>query len=182
MINLIPPAARGRIIKEYWFRVGAVWLFLFGTGCLLVTSLLLPTYMLLRGELSTLRNEVAANEAMTASFDTSAAELMAAMQQTNRLLGEGEGVSATAYDAALLALAGDAVEIQALIFENATTSTKITLSGVAASRSALANFRDAVEASADFSDAVLPISSLIKDRDLDFTMTITGGSTSTPAL
>jgi hypothetical protein len=45
--------------------------------------------------------------------------------------------------------------------------------GTARTRAALANFRDAIEADERFADAILPISSLIKDRNIDFIMTVT---------
>jgi len=177
MINLVPPAARAQIIKEYWFRVIAVWMFLLGTGCLVVASLLLPTYMLLRNELTSLRNQVMDNEVKVANFTSSATELRKAMDQTNILLSGQSMVAATAYDERLVALAGDSVQINAISFIQSTTSTKIEVSGIAETRTALASFRDAVEAAPEFTDALLPISSLIKDRELDFVLTITGTST-----
>ncbi len=181
MINLIPPAARAKIVKEYWFRVIAVWMFLLGTGCLIVASLLLPTYMLLRSELTTLRNQVMDNEVKVASFSTSAAELTKAMEQTRVLLTGGVMTPATTFDRALSELAGTAVQINATQFNFSTSSVTIMITGVANTRTDLATFRDVVEGSPLFSNAVLPISSLIKDRDLDFTMTITG-TTSAPTL
>lgn len=176
MINLIPTTARSKIVTEYWLRVVAVWMFLFGTGCLVVASLLLPTYMLLRGELTALRNEVIDNEARVASFSTSAKELAQAMERAQTLLAVS-GTPVTQFDARLNEIAGSAVAIESALFTLGTSTVTITITGIAETRSALATFRDAVEASPEFANTVLPISSLIKDRDLDFTMTITGSTT-----
>lgn len=174
MINLIPPGARKMVVKEYWLRVCSVWLFLFGTGCLLVASLMLPTYVLLQNELRTLRDLVAQNEAEVVAFDTNAAALNTAMKQTNILLSTPNNNSYVTYTKELNRLAGEEVAISSLAFERKGTSTAIIIVGVAATRSALANFRDNLEAHESFSDPILPIASLIKDKKLDFSLTVTG--------
>ncbi len=172
MINLIPPRARSMIVKEYWLRVLAVWLFLLGTGCLLVASLLLPTYMLLRNDLVSLRDQVAANAAETANFDTSSAALSTAMKEAELLGAMGTTSSYTKDVARLTSIAGGEVVVRSFSFARVEQTTTITITGVASTRASLATFRDAIEADANFTDAVLPISSLIKDKNLDFTMTL----------
>lgn len=171
MINLIPPSARAMVVKEYWLRVAAVWLFLFGTACLLVASLLLPTYMLLRTELIALRDQVAANAAETASIDEGAAALVIAMTDAKTLLAMATS-SVVAQIGEIETLAGSAVTITSYQFETKESEKVVTITGVAANRIALANFRDALEEAAHFADATLPISSLIKDKNIDFTMTL----------
>lgn len=51
--------------------------------------------------------------------------------------------------------------------------TDVKLVGNAATRSNLAAFGDAVESHYRFDDAEIPISNLAKDRDINFTMTVT---------
>jgi hypothetical protein len=172
MINLIPPLARATIIKEYWLRVVGVWLFLLGTGCLLVASLLLPTYMLLRSELISLREQVTANAAKTATFDTSSTALAKAMAEV-RLLSTMSTSTYTMDITRLTEIAGNNVAVESFAFVTAENKTTITITGTATTRTALASFRDAIEADERFVDAILPISSLIKDRDIEFSMTVT---------
>lgn len=176
MINLIPPRARATIIKEYWLRVVAVWLFLLGTGGLLVASLLLPTYMLLRTELVLLRDQVAGGAAEVANFDSSSASLATAMKEADLLKKMATSSSYTAAIERLTTIAGPAVTISTFGFARVEQKTTITITGVAATRASLASFRDTIEADANFADAILPISSLIKDKNLDFTMTLTSTS------
>lgn len=172
MINLIPPLARAMIVKEYWLRVVGVWLFLLGTGCLLVASLLLPTYMLLRTELLALREQVAANAAETATFDTSSTALATAMAEV-RLLQAMSTSTYTTDIAQLTKIAGSNVALESFAFATVDSKTTITITGTATTRAALASFRDAIESDERFVDAILPISSLIKDRDIEFSMTVT---------
>jgi hypothetical protein len=172
MINLIPPRARAMIIKEYWLRVVAVWLFLLGTGCLLVASLLLPTYMLLRTELIALRDQVTANAAQTATFDSSSTALATAMAEA-KLLQSMSTSTYTADIARLTELAGNNVSLTSFAFTTVDGKIGITITGTAISRAALASFRDTIEGDERFVDAILPISSLIKDRDIEFSMTVT---------
>ncbi len=174
MINLIPPSAEKLIIKEYWLRVLAVWLFLLGTGCLIVASLHLPTYALLRNELTSLREQVANNAAETASFDTGSAALATAMAEAALLRSVGTSSAGHVLDIeALTDIAGSDVVLSSFVFSKTDSTTMVTLIGTARTRAALANFRDAIEADERFADAILPISSLIKDRNIDFTMTVT---------
>lgn len=174
MINLIPPSAEKLIVKEYWLRVLAVWLFLFGTGCLIVASLHLPTYVLVRNELVSLREQVANNAAETASFDTGSAALAMAMEEARLLKSVGTSSAPHTLDMkALTDIAGDQVVLSSFVFSKTDSATTVTLMGTARTRAALANFRDAIEADERFADAILPISSLIKDRNIDFIMTVT---------
>jgi hypothetical protein len=70
-------------------------------------------------------------------------------------------------------IAGSEVVLSSFVFSKTDSTTMVTLIGTARTRAALANFRDAIEADERFADAILPISSLIKDRNIDFTMTVT---------
>ncbi|MFM2339531.1 MAG: hypothetical protein RLZZ360_167 [Candidatus Parcubacteria bacterium] len=177
MTNLIPPSAEKLVIKEYWLRVVAVWLFLFGTGCLIVASLHLPTYVLVRNELTDLRQQVANNAAETASIDTSSAAIQVAMTDATLLLtmGTSSGQHVATIEA-LTTIAGSDVALSSFSLTVNEKSTQITITGTARTRTALANFRDAIEADDRFTDAILPISSLIKDRNIDFTMTVTSNN------
>jgi hypothetical protein len=145
-----------------------------------VASLLLPTYVLLEGELTGLREEVAANTASANTFDTNTTALTAAVAQA-RLLIETKSVTPfTLYEAQLTAVAGEAVKLSSIEFIREATTTRVTLSGVADTRIALANFKDNLEAEPLFGNVVLPIASLIRDRDLEFIMTVTAFATTTP--
>lgn len=50
---------------------------------------------------------------------------------------------------------------------------KLILSGIAVSRASLSNFRSRLEAHREFKKVELPLSSLVKDNDVPFSITIT---------
>jgi hypothetical protein len=179
MINLIPPVARRSIIREYWIRAVTVWMFLLGTGCLIVTCLLLPTYMLVRNEIDALALQVEQNSARVANFDVSSNELVTAGRQAAVLAAPQTDTAFSIYYGALLDLAGSAVTVETMTFTRVATTTTISVTGVAATRQALATFRDEIKSQPMFIAADLPISSLIKDRDLLFTLSVVAVGSST---
>lgn len=174
MINLIPQSGRSWIIREYWTRVIAVWLFLFGTGCLLVAALLMPTYVLIHSQINTLAESVDNTEDKVATFDMSAGELVSASNQAAVLIGEGTTTPTTWYIEKLENSSGSAVSIRSFeINRPEWHGGYITLSGEAQTRQALADFRDRLTKDGIFSEANLPIGNLIKDKDILFSMQIT---------
>ncbi len=174
MINLIPPAGRARIVREYWIRVSVVWLFLFGTGCLLVASLLLPTYVLIRVQTSMLSQTVAVNIDKVTTFDVSFGELTTATNQARLLKGNGTTTTTSWYLTNLEKMAGTEVAIESFDFDRPLLhGGSVTISGLATTRQALSDFRDQIVADPAFSAVNLPIGNLIKDRDLLFSMNIT---------
>lgn len=171
MINLIPPAARKNVIREYWLRVISVWLFLLGTGCMIVAVLLLPSYMLVHNQIITLGEQVTAGAEKNTTFDTSALALKKAGEQAALLM---QGASTTPFSQYLLkleTLAGSGIGLYDISYTK-VPQPAITISGTADTRENLAGFRDALEANPAFSDVNLPISALIKDRDLLFSMSL----------
>jgi len=179
MINLIPPVARRNIVKEYWIRVITVWLFLAGTAGLIVLLLLLPSYVLVLIQINSLEQVVAATSLKSSSYDASSVTLLVANQQAQLLANTPEVTPFSLYTSSLEKLAGTGIVLQELRFSRpASTAGTIKVSGVADTRQSLADFRDAIEANAYFSTVNLPISSLIKDRDLLFSMEITLATTS----
>lgn len=174
MINLIPPAGRARIVREYWIRVIAVWLFLFGTGCLLVAALLLPTYVLIHSQTSLLSQTVAVNIDKVTTFDVSVLKLTEATNLARLLTGEGTTTLTSWYLTNLETSAGTEVTIRSYDFDRPfLRGGTVTIAGVATTRQALANFRDQVASDPVFSAVNLPIGTLIKDRDVLFSMRIT---------
>ncbi len=174
MLNLIPPAARKSVIREYWVRAVTVFMFLLGTGFLLVASFLLPTYVLIDNQVESMQAEVDARAATTASFDASSGSLTNAMKQANTLLAAEGGamVPATVLTNTLDTLSGPEVDLTQVSFTKTAATTTLMISGQAKNRPALAGYRDAIEGHEYFLSADLPISSLVKDKDLLFTMTI----------
>ncbi len=177
MINLIPPTAKKSIKREYIKRVITVWLLLFSAAFAILTVFLLPTFVALRGEITLLEETAKAGLARVSQYDISATELVTANIEA-QLLTKQATTSPSQVINTLTNLAGAKVSLTNFQFSNLATAGKITLSGVAATRQDLAKFRDAVSSDIRFSAVDLPISNLIKDKDLLFIMNISFASTS----
>ena len=172
MINLIPPTAKKSIKREYIKRVLTVWLLLFSTGFAIIAVFLLPTFMALLGEISALEETAEAGLARVSQYDISATELTTASNQAKLLLDRATSSSPAEVIASITNYAGTAVSLTNFQFTNLATIGKLTISGIASTRQDLAIFRDAVSNDDHFSAVDLPISNLIKDKDLLFTMNI----------
>jgi hypothetical protein len=174
MINLIPPAARASVVWEYWLRVVSVWLLLIGTGCLIVVVLLLPTYVLIRLQVNEMTTNVSAASDKIATYDVSASALITASAQAQVLLSNASTTPFSNYVTQFQTQSGTEVVLREMSF-NRTTAGRgtIKLAGVATNRQSLVNFRDIIAADPAFVRVNLPISSLIKDKDLLFVLDIT---------
>lgn len=172
MINLIPPAAKKIMTRDYWARVGIVWVLLIGTACFIVTLLLIPTYVLIQIKTTLLNEEAKSATEKMASYDISATELQVANRQAQILLQEPPLVSYSTFMNDLEQAADLDVKITEFRFVRTKNSGLINLSGIAKTRQSLADFRDVLEADVRFVKVDLPISNLIKDRDLLFSMSL----------
>lgn len=171
MINLIPPTARRSVIREYWLRVMSVWMFLIGTGCLIVAALLLPTYVQIWIQLNGLSELASASSDMVASYDISAQELIVASNQAKILNPPATSTPFSVYINNIETVSGSAVTLTAFTFVRPNIGeTSISISGIARTRQDLANFRDSLSADTAYSRVELPISNLIKEKDLLFSM------------
>lgn len=172
MINLIPPAARKSVAREYWLRVISVWLFLFGTACLIVAVLCLPTYMLIHLQTMTLDEQLSLASEKNATFEVSASALLQANVQAEILTQSASTTPFSVYLTTIETIAGTAIILQDIALAETPQGGTMKLSGTATTRQALANFRDALETHPAFAAVNLPISSLIKDQDLLFAMDV----------
>lgn len=173
MINLIPPSAKKSITYEYWKRVAAVWLFLFCTAFIILLVFLLPTHIILRSEIGFLEETASAGALRVSNYDISATELVEASTRARQLLDNVATNTPSDLITVLTQYAGSNVALNNFQFVKLTTLPAINLSGLANSRQDLAQFRDAVATDPRFAVVDLPISNLIKDKDLLFSMEIT---------
>ncbi len=180
MINLIPPAARRVIIREYWTRVVSVWLLLASAAGIMVLILLLPTYLLISIKADVLNQEVAAASEKIASYDISATDILKANRHAQLLLNVQTPVPFYTLINDIEATAGPAIAINDFRFLRQGMNDTIQLAGQASTRQDLASFRDTLDGDERFLSVDLPISNLIKDRDILFSMTINLATSTKP--
>lgn len=178
MINLIPPAARRAVIKEYWIRVCTVWFFLITFAALSVTILKTPTLMVVLAQSAQYSDAMSAAAKEQEASELSEASIESANRQAIHLMSSASSTPFSVVMRELRALSGTGVVIKEFTL-NRTEGTlgTIMITGIADSRSALTGFNDAIKAHPLFTDAVLPIANLAQDRDINFQITITAAET-----
>lgn len=177
MINLIPPSAKKRVTQEYWVRVITVWLLLGSAGFLILSVFLLPTYLIINQQISVMDVEVSHSSEKTSTFDVSATELVSATDKARLLLMNSSSTSFSTYKTKLDTLAGTSVKLNQFDFSRNITRGTIKISGIADTRQSLSDFRDSLEKEGSFTSVNLPISSLIKNKDLLFSIDLSLATT-----
>lgn len=174
MINLIPPHARKEVVKEYWFRVVAVWLFLIAFAFVVVAVLKMPSYVLVVSQANTFADEAKQAELNIEEAEAFEEEIKTANNQAQHLLDESTSTSFSVLLEELTSLSGAGVTIdQFAVSRTAGGLGEIRISGTANSRSALTSFDDAIENHALFDEAVLPIANLAQESNINYQITIT---------
>lgn len=174
MINLVPPPGLAAVKKEYWLRVASVWLFLFGTVCLIGATFLLPSYIQLTAQINDAKSTMVSLNDTATSFDISAAQLITANQQAALLVHNADNTALTDYIARAESLVQPGITLTSFVLQvRPETNPTFTVSGQAATRQTLVAFRDALEATTEFVEVSLPISNLITNQDIPFAMDIT---------
>lgn len=173
MINLIPPIVRSAIIKEYWVRVVSVGFFVVSIVGIGVSLFALPVYV--RVSLQANEYAVSAVEAAArvSEYDLSASSLVRANVMAQKIFEMREDERFYEVLELLMALQGSGIRIESLDFGRKDGAlTPVLISGEAATRQTLADFRNRLLAEDRIADAVLPISNLAKDRDIQFSISV----------
>lgn len=173
MANLIPPNAKRAVTIEYWLRVVTVWCVLIGFGFIAVALLRLPTFVLVQSQLQAFSSAYDEAVDKTSTFED-AQETIVAANELSRLLVDEESQTAFSEMVEILDdIGGTDVRINEFRFStDAEGENGIVISGVAATRVALADFSKDIEAHPLYAEAELPISNLAKDRDIAFSINI----------
>lgn len=182
MINLVPPDARRRIITEYWVRVISAWLFLLAVAATVIGALLLPAFVLVTSQVATHQQAADEARARVEEHKTTAHVLTVASERADRILGLKRTtplMSVVSVVEAAVPTGGVSISTYALL-RVAGEVGLVRVDGEAATRLALAEFRDALLKNDLIAKVDLPISNFAQDRDIKFSLTLTIAS-STPA-
>ncbi len=173
MANLIPPSAKKQVCVEYWVRVVSVWLFLVGTGLLVVAALNLPVYILIQSQLGTYTDKFNEANNQNSAFEKIESEIVESNEIAELLSGDRQTVSFVGLLKEFDVLASDAIDVTSFSFaRDGTIIGTIHISGKAADRQSLVAFSEAIENHTLFESAEIPLSNLAKDRDIPFTITV----------
>lgn len=177
MINLIPNQEKKRKVKDFYFRLFVVFLFIMAI-CILVTLVaILPAYFL-----SSVKKNLA-EEKLTAQksepIPITDQNTLATITDLNTKLGVIENaekskyaVSTSIINEVLLKKMPD-IKITEIAYNYTSTGgKKVSISGIAPSRERLLLFRNALEEDVAFKQVDLPISNFIKGSDIEFSLTL----------
>ncbi len=174
MINLIPREAKKRIIIEYWVRVASVWFFSITAALVAGICILVPTYVLISLQIHATEGSSKAASEKVAGYEAATKELTKANQKAQILVGNNSYTPTTDYLRLISAHEGKGVMVsQVSLVRVKDGFGPITVSGQADNRQALREFRDSLLGEPTVAAVDLPISNLAKDRDIQFSLTVT---------
>lgn len=181
MINLIPAEAKKHLLREYWMRSVTVWFFLWSFALLLGITLLVPSYVLLNLQVKAYSETAQTANEKNANFEAVAKELESASKTAAALSEQLVRPSMTEYLTLLKSLESTNVNVARISFSReGDVVGEMTVSGVADSRQALADFRNRMLDSDLIESVNLPISNLAKDKEIPFELTVTLVKPKTP--
>lgn len=174
MINLIPPVVRKAVATEYWVRVFSMGLIMVSIVSSAIFLFNLPVYVLVSSKVEAYSTSAAKSHEKVADYDLSAKSLVKAniMAQNILELRKVESFSDSIRQIEEAKSAG--IVLSGYEFAHKEKSlAPVLVSGKASSRQSLSDFRQALLKKDNIEEAVLPISNLAKDKDIDFSILVT---------
>jgi len=178
MINLIPNQEKKKKVKDFYFRLTVIFLFVLSFCFLIATVAILPAYFL-----SSVKKNLAENK-----LETQNAEVVPLLDQNTSLVIEDLNnkltlieeaqknkylVSAKVINEVVLKKMYD-IKITSIFYEsNEMGEKKVNINGIASSRERLLLFRRALENDTAFKKVDLPISNFVKGTNIRFFLTLT---------
>lgn len=173
MINLIPLSAQKKLKQEYWIRVVSLWAILASVACVILAVLAVPVYVLVTMQLSAQATDVEFAASERGALLEAETTLRQAGVYARLVLNEKKLVTLTEHITRLSQIAGSGIIFTDYKYNQVADGDQITIQGQASTRSQLATFRDRLEAEPLYVDVVLPISALLRETDLEFSITLT---------
>ena len=173
MINLIPFHEKKRVRLEYWLRVFTVWTLLFSFAILLVICVMVPAYVLISVQINSGAETSRSAQEKVVAFEAAGMALQAANKQALAIVNNGQLVPISNHIELIRRYENVNLQVSAItIARTADYFAPLQVSGQAATRQALAAFREQLLAESQVESVELPISNLAKDRDIQFNLTV----------
>ncbi len=171
MINLIPPAAKKKIIVEYWLRVLSVWCMLLAAALVAAICIMLPPYVLINSQVSVYKASADEAARKIADYEEVSTMLVRASTQARMVIDESESELISEYLSTVESLEKPGIVLSEIrVARSATGFEPLFVAGVATDRQSLAAFRDRLLELETVSEVDLPLSNLAKDRDISFSL------------
>ena len=172
MINLLPESEQKKLAREYAARVGIV-LAAFLSGVLLLGILfLIPAYLSARAAYDAAMTRLGALDQAAVAKQIETARRANDLDQKLTLLKVPSKLSAATVLEKLTAKRTLGISITNISYDRRSMGTKLDVQGVSASREALIGFVKNLKSEQAFAEVYSPVSNLVKDRDINFTISI----------
>lgn len=174
MINLIPSNAKKSITLEYWIRVCTAWFFLWSTALLFGVVALIPAFLLINIQVSVFESSAKIAQESVESYAQVTKSLETSTSQAKLIVDARSVPVINDYISLFESLQGPSIELTKITINRSDKGIEpVSLAGTAFDRESLAAFRDRLLADPAVTAVDLPISNLAKDKDIQFTLTVT---------
>jgi hypothetical protein len=177
MINLIPKEEKKKMMLDFYFRIGLLFVIMLDFCALVLLISLSPSFFLSSVKVTSInaKLEVQNNEPLPLIGEQSLAEI----KDINNKLALVENaeknkftLSVRVVNSIILNKRSD-IKITQIVYENnPITGKKISITGTAPSREVLLLFRQALEDNSTFKDVNLPISNFVKGSNIQFNLNL----------
>ena len=172
MINLIPYNEKVRLVSAYQKRFAAVFLCFTAATLFIGTILLIPTYRLAMEKTTEINKSIKIAQTLSASRAEGNPEFAVKEVQKKLDLFASQKKKA-AWTQLVASIVADRPEgMQLSGFTYLAGKRSIEIRGRASDRDALLDFVRALEKEIAFEKVTVPVSSFVKERDLDFSIEI----------
>ena len=176
MINLLPISGIKKIISEYRVRLVTTVLVMLAVTMVIASALLFPAYLLASHKRTTILEELSktGNQNASSQETKDLEKIVKEMDATLDMLSS-KGQKFSISNDMLTKTAGfrtGNIKITGMFYDKKDPESSFSLKGTAASRQSLTSFIEMLKKDATFRDVSLPISDLVKDRNIDFTVMI----------
>src|SRR3989344_3232245 len=172
MFNLLPHQQRKIIYKEYNSRRIILALNFLNLTGLIALVLLVPPFFLINLKHNASEEEIKNLEAEIPELKNAEnLELLASQTMDKiKVLGDSPTLSPLSVWEKIIQHKSAGIKIESFNYTNETAGMKIVIRGTASSREALTRFARSLESEKEFKAVDLPVSSLTRDKNLDFTI------------
>lgn len=176
MVNLLPIQQQARLRGRYYLGLLSSFIFLLAVVFFIGAALLAPSYFLAESEAaSAVRSLNASAESVKLYQSSGIVRQVSLLKERLMVLTEYQRPASTAVVlSALTGAAPSGIQIQTVTLTfTGSQGGEVVVSGKAKTRAALVNFGKKLEENNLFSDAEVPLSGLVSETNLDFSLPFT---------
>lgn len=176
MTNLLPQSEQLTIQKEYKYRRAVVFVLMFVGAVLMSAGFLLPSLILSNIKLETIGSEAkkarVENEEQS-KVNSSTVVLKETEEKLALLKSDDEERSVVSAISLITKNKSPNIRIKEISYESGEMG-RIVITGISKDRQSLTDFLNQMQTIAVFKSVDLPVSNFAKDKDINFSMQITG--------